>query len=637
MMLGYGARMGANRFQPVRIAVTFSRIYRKAMKATKTLADYLFGWDAPSEEIRAKLVEHRHGSTRIPVIFANILVAGAVTGTLWQMKPHGLLLGWLAGVTCIALLIAQSIASYARKKSEHTAQYWAYRLSLGGLLNGTVWGIGALLLFDPATPSINILMIGVICGMTAGTVMTSFAIPGSAYAYLIPAILLSMLMPLTQGSFVDHAMALLWVPYLAVMVILTRSAHKALAQSIILSYENARLAMNLAVAKERAERLARAKSDFLAVMSHEIRTPMHGMLGVAELLSNTHLDPKQKMYLEHLRGAGEYLSQLLNNILDFSKIEAEKLVLNEAPFSLTDLVGEVVGLFSLQAHRKGLIFEAIFPDNVAPLWLGDSHRLKQVFINLLGNAFKFTEFGSIKLEITADGHSDDKTCFRFRVIDTGPGISPDLISTLFDPFTQETSSPSHNYGGTGLGLAISKRLVDAMGGQLTVESKVGHGSEFSFTLLLAPADLSDLPAVAKLPLDEGAALPPARILLADDSPFNRLVVQGFLAETPCTIDEAEDGQQAVQMYQHTAYDIVLMDMRMPVMTGIDAVRNIRSWEADQHRKPSMIIMLTASVFDSDRIAVMAAGCNEILTKPVQKETLIRLLRKNADGQIAATA
>lgn len=599
--------------------------------------DHLFGWDAHRVEIKATLLEHRYRATRLPVLLSNVLVAGVVTAVLWEMKSHTLLLGWLGGVTVIALLLAWSMRYYARHKSEHPPYYWALRFMLGALANGVAWGIGALLLFDPATPTSNILMVGVICGMTAGTVVTSYAIPGSAYAYLIPAILLSMYMPLTRGDFADHTLALLWLPYLAIMVLLTRSAHHDLAKSIKLSFENAQLAENLAAAKERAEQLAQAKSDFLAVMSHEIRTPMHGMLGIAEVLSTTNLDPKQKMLLEHLRGAGEYLSQLLNNILDFSKIEAEKLLLNEGPFSLADLVREIVDMFTLQASKKGVEFLVIFPDNAAPHWRGDSHRLKQVLINLLGNAFKFTEQGSIRLEVNIVGHDHDQSRFNFRVIDTGPGISSAQVSTIFDPFTQETPSVSQIYGGSGLGLAISKRLVEAMGGTLAVESRVGHGSEFSFELPLAPADHIVLPAAATHQPDENAALLPVRILLADDSHFNRIVVREFLAGTPCTIDEAENGRDAVQMYQDECHDIVLMDMHMPEMNGIDAVRRIRAWEAEQQCNPAMIIMLTASVFDNDRVAVMAAGCNELLTKPVHKATLMNLLRQNADSTSAALA
>lgn len=601
------------------------------MKSRLNHIDHLFGWDAHRVEIKTTLVDHRYGATRLPVLFSNVLVAGVVTAVLWEMKSHTLLLGWLGGVTVIALLLAWSMRYYARHKAEHPPYYWALRFMLGALANGMVWGIGALLLFDPATPTSNILMVGVICGMTAGTVVTSYAIPGAVYAFLAPAILLSMYMPLTRGGFIDHTLALLWLPYLAIMVILTRTAHEGLAKSIKLSFENAQLAENLAAAKERAEQLARAKSDFLAVMSHEIRTPMHGMLGIAEVLSTTNLDPKQKMFLEHLRGAGEYLSQLLNNILDFSKIEAEKLVLNDGTFSLADLVREIVDLFTLQASRKGLEFVVIFPDNVAPHWRGDSHRLKQVLINLLGNAFKFTEQGSIRFEVSITGHDHGQSRFNFRVIDTGPGISSAILATIFDPFTQETPSVSRIYGGSGLGLAISKRLVEAMGGTLAVESRVGHGSEFSFELPLAPADHAVLPTAATHQPDENAGMPPVRILLADDSHFNRIVVREFLAGTPCIIDEAENGRDAVQLYQDECHDIVLMDMHMPEMNGIDAVRRIRAWEAEQQRKPAMIIMLTASVFDNDRVAVMAAGCNELLTKPVQKETLMNCLRQNADS------
>lgn len=605
------------------------------MKSPLPFAERLFAWDAPNTEIQTELLQHRHRATRLQVTFSNILVAGVVTAVMWGMKPHGLLLGWLAAITAVALLLAWSMADYGRHNARHPPRYWALRFLLGAFLNGVAWGSGALLLFDPAAPTGNILMVGVICGITAGAVVTSFAIPGSTYAFLLPAILLSMIMPLTQGSFAEHTLALLWIPYLAIMITLTRSAHRGLAQSIKLSHENERLAKKLAAAKEHAEQLARAKSNFLAVMSHEIRTPMHGMLGIAEVLSTTPLNKRQQLFLGHLRRAGEYLAQLLNNILDFSKIEAEKLELNEGVFSLAELVDEVIGLFELQAVQKGVVLTATLPDSLAPYWRGDAHRLKQVLINLLGNAMKFTERGGVTLAVGSTGSGDGRGRFCFRVIDTGPGIPPDRLAVIFDPFTQENASVSQEHGGTGLGLAISKRLVEAMGGELAVESRVDHGSTFSFELWLTEEGVTT-PIGAAASLESAGAMPPARILLVDDSPFNRLVVKEFLRDTPCTLDEAENGLEAVQLFQRGSYEIVLMDMRMPGIGGIEAVRRIRAWETQQQRKPALIIMLTASVFESDRIAVMAAGCNELLTKPMQKATLLRLLRSSTESATAAT-
>jgi signal transduction histidine kinase/CheY-like chemotaxis protein len=597
--------------------------------------DRIFGWDAPTEEVKARLVEHRHGTIRMQLIAANVLVACVIISALWHQKPHGLLLTWLGAVACVATMLAFSMAYYARHRGEHPARVWALRFTLGAFANGVVWGLGAFLFYDPAMPAENMLMIGVICGMTAANAVTSFAIPASAYAYLAPAMLLSMVMPLTRGSTIDQTLALLWIPYFGILVLLTRAAHRGLTHSVKLSFENVHLAERLAAAKEQAERLSRAKSEFLAVMSHEIRTPMHGMLGIAELLANTELDRKQQLYLEHLRGAGEYLSQLLNNVLDFSKIDADKLVLNPADFSLTDLVADVACLFSLQASRKGLAFETRFPD-AGPLLHGDPQRLKQVLVNIVGNAFKFTEIGVVTLQITTTPRDDGGSQVAFSVTDTGPGISPEVLPTLFEPFTQDNFAETHHYGGTGLGLAISKRLVGAMGGTLTVESRIGTGSTFSFTIPFGPA-LSTAPAPLIPPKEDVLPLLNARVLLTDDAALNRLVVREFLANTGCTVDEAEDGAQALARFREAPYDVVLMDMRMPVMDGLESVRRIRVWEAEHQLRPAIIVMLTASAFDSDRVAVMAAGCNALLQKPVQKAALLRLLSKNFQKGAPASA
>lgn len=603
------------------------------MSPSLALAMRLPGWDAPNKEIEARLVALRHQATTLPLLLTNGLVAAIVAAALWNMKSHPLLLAWVCGITAVALLIAWNMHYYRRAGQSHSPLHWALRFMAGAFINGTAWGLGALLFFDTAAPMANILMVGVICGMTAATVMTSFAIPGSAYAFLLPAILLSMGMPLIHGSSTEFALALLWLPYLAILVTLTRSAHKGLAESIRLHHENEQLAKNLAVARDQAERLARIKADFLAIMSHEIRTPMHGMLGVAELLSATGLAPQQKLYVDHLRAAGDYLAQLINNILDFSKFEAEKVVLSNAPFSLSALNNELTALFSPEVAKRGITLLAHAEEDLAPYYLGDVYRLKQVLINLIGNAVKFTAQGVVSLSITSPRIEANTTFVEFRVQDSGMGIPSHQLDTIFEPFVQ-ADSMLQQHGGTGLGLAISQRLVRAMGGELRVESHPGRGSLFFFTLPLNPVQLPQQGNTTSKKYGDMPELPPFRVLLVDDSPLNRLVVREFLKECTGNLDEAESGEEAVQKYRQGKYDIVLIDMRMPGMDGVEAVRQIRAEESRRQTSPAYIIMLTATVFERERFAVLEAGCNELLTKPIPKEALLQLLRKYAHATSA---
>ncbi|MGO9449877.1 MAG: PAS domain S-box protein [Candidatus Binataceae bacterium] len=528
---------------------------------------------------------------------------------------------------------------------------------------------------------------------------------------------------------------------------------------------------DLIAAREAALAASRAKSEFLSSMSHEIRTPMNALLGMADLLAETPVSPEQRRYVETLVNNGNALLELINSILDLAKIESGRLSLERAPFDLYDLVEKAAETLAMRAHEKNLeIIVRIAPTVRADL-IGDSLRLRQILINLIGNAIKFTEAGEVQVSVEPDGTSDNPGCLRFSVADTGIGIAPDNLPTLFSAFTQADSSTTRKYGGSGLGLAIVERLVGMMGGRVSAESKLGEGSIFSFTARFDPQTKSEPPRAlpdlngtsvlvvddsancrhslsevlarcgaavteavsgndaletcaasmregrrfdalvvdARMPAlsgfetaermiaidvprqtimmmlcadnlnqdisklksigidawllkpvgqsnllvsvgaavesmrprtpastidnraatarDNGAILDrPLRILLADDSPDNRLLVQTYLRNTPYSVDEAENGNIAVEKFVANRYDLVLMDIQMPEVDGYSATRAIRRWEQKHNLPRTAILALTASALEENVRATREAGCDLHVTKPVKKNTLLQAIR-----------
>ena len=398
--------------------------------------------------------------------------------------------------------------------------------------------------------------------------------------------------------------------------------------------ERKRVEMELKQAKATAESASRTKSDFLASMSHEIRTPMNAIMGIADLLAKTSLTPEQDKYVQVFRRAGDNLLNLINDILDLSKVEASQLELERTGFTLTDHLEKVIEMVASRAQEKGLVLVYEIAPSVPIALLGDPTRLRQVLLNLIGNAVKFTESGEVSLRVTLDQDSAAAPVLHFTVSDTGIGISREKLNSVFERFTQADSSTTRRFGGSGLGLTICKRLVELMGGRIWVESVVDKGSVFSF---IVPFEIwRDAPEGTSEPIDIDPELPltALRILLAEDSPDNCMITIAYLQDTPYRLQIAETGASACEMFAAGHFDLVLMDRQMPVMDGLTATRKMRAWERANNRAPVPIIALTASALKGDREMCMAAGCTAFLTKPIKQEVLLRTIR---DYSAAAAA
>ncbi len=673
----------------------------------------------------------------------------AVCVVFWPLVPHWKPIALVAAFAVATLGYRRLFHGYAAaERTPDETPIWARQYVALSIITGSLWGLAGWWFTVWAAPVESIFMGLLLLTMVTSTMANRALYPLAYYAYAIPLATPITAAYLLQGSRVSFATGVGAIIYVVCLMLWSGTLHRSYYETIGLRHENSTLVKELRAAYQEAEAGSRAKSEFLATVSHELRTPLNGILGMSELLLSTRLDAQQQKYAATVRDSGEALLTIINDILDFTKFETGKIDIRLSEVNVVQVLENVVDLFAMRAHAKGLeIVSYVAPDLPASIRT-DEGRLRQVLVNLIGNAIKFTSGGGIRCEAQSAVDDAGQRLIRFAVIDTGIGFHPAMGEKIFDPFVQGDSSISRRYGGTGLGLAISRRLVTALGGRIGAESTPGSGSQFWFTLSLGPGDAasSSRPSLADVRVliagcdaltaealyrqigdwdgaatvtatvaaartavtgaansvspfttillseaamhkeaaesaelvknaaclsspvqlillcragDESAGRPimneggpilslpihrdhlfealrnpsrPAgdstaakgaprslRILLADDASVNRTIGVVALAQVGHQVDVVADGAQAVEAVRRCSYDLILMDVDMPVLDGIEAARRIRALPG-----VARVPILALSAYSSEEFAAQCreAGMDGYIEKPVRPDQLL---------------
>jgi len=480
-------------------------------------------------------------------------------------------------------------------------QRLGYLASMAG--SSLVWSALAVLSWLEGGEAFRLAAMAILAGLMVHAQGFSFRSPPALAALGAAPATLWFALPVGFGGYTGLPLVTLTVG-LAMLLLYVAASARA----------NIRTAAALAEAQRSAEAANEAKSAFLAMMSHELRTPMNGVLGMARALQRTSLDPRQQGYVDTILRSGDGLLAILNDVLDISKIEAGRMDLEVAAFDLKALGDQAVELWSETAAAKGLALACGAEPDLPELVLGDETRVRQVVLNLVSNALKFTDRGGVSIKLRAAPGADGDGGVEIVVTDTGIGMTPEQVGALFRPYAQADSSTARRYGGTGLGLAICRKLTSMMGGEISAMSDLGQGSAFRVWLPLPAAEA--VPDEAEAP--EG--LPALRILVADDNPINQAVARAVLEAAGAVVEVVADGAQALERLRVEAFDLVLMDVHMPIMDGVEAVGRLRDGQAGRADVP--VVALTADAMPGEESRLKALGFDALQHKPVQPAALI---------------
>jgi signal transduction histidine kinase/DNA-binding NarL/FixJ family response regulator len=583
-------------------------------------------------------------------IFGGLAVAVLVALYFWNTLPPVVLAVWLVPAVLINLCRWWLVHRFDRqiRTGEPTVAQtssWRKRYIVTLTLVGLIAGLGTFMIEFHLSTSGQFFAVAILCAIVTVNLMTSVASLWALVSFQVSLLLPSVVFFLFFVK--DPFGVLLAVVLVAMSVILGVTARRfngILYRSLELRFANTELVGRLRQATLEAQGLAataneanRAKSEFLANISHEIRTPMNAVVGTAHLLADTELSSEQDEYIGIIHQSADSLLTIINDILDHARIEAKKLVLESREIDIRSLLESILSTLSLRSDHKGLALTSHIAPEVPRLLHGDPNRLRQILVNLLGNAIKFTDAGSVTVGVGAEGESSGRVSLRFDIQDTGIGIAQDQMARLFDAFTQVDSSSTRRHGGTGLGLTISKQLVELMDGRIGVKSVVGEGSTFWFTLDLDKR----APQRQARTVDESPTAPTlgsigdrrrqARVLVAEDDPTSQLVIVRTLEKLGLWVDAVTNGEEAIGALTAESYDLVLMDVQMPRMDGIEATITVRDLDSGVLNHHVPIIAMTAHAMKEHRQQCLAAGMNAFVSKPVQPDELLYTIERQLYG------
>ena len=563
---------------------------------------------------------------------------------------------WALGLGTLQLVRVWHIRHFLKTPEEqrgdcvfHVKVFW-----LLGSLSTLTWSAALMFFYNPVTDTFFVVYAFITAGI-ACVAISSLAYVPNTYPIFVTIILFPLsLFFYARGGLENLFLGTTVLAFIGFGTVLSRRLRRNVTRSISLELANTELAATLqrennkaevlnaeltrevekreqtehelTVALEEVEAASKAKSDFLAVVSHEIRTPMNGILGMLDLVTDSDLNKLQRDYLDTANRSAETLLRLLNDLLDFSKSDQGGLKLEQTAFQLRETVEEICSLMAGRAKKKGLGFSFTWDDR-APEWVsGDPVRFRQIVGNLLSNAVKFTEKGEVSVSLSEVKREGDLIRFGFEIIDTGIGIEPEALETLFEPFTQADVSMTRKYGGTGLGLAISKQLIELMGGTIEVTSEVRGGSHFSFNIVLGEPGAYEIERKLDRSDDIGGQdYFVGKVLVVEDDPVNQRVIRLLLERLGLEIQIADNGQSGLDYATHDVWDLIFMDCQMPILDGISATQQIRAYERKHGLSHTPIVALTANAKDSDRRACKAAGMDDFLAKPVRRPELSGVL------------
>ncbi|WP_127469841.1 ATP-binding protein [Thiomicrorhabdus aquaedulcis] len=558
----------------------------------------------------------------------NFGVASLLTLILAQFTPSLTLWLWFAFMALVSVARLLIGFNFAKKIEKHYQPSYNKLMFALVVLTALGWGVSALLFIDSNNPLTNAYITIALAGIVAGSTASLIPIKHYFYSFLLIILIPVLLVYSTMGEMANYLFAVMILVFILFMLRNGKLFNQNITKNLELLYENNQLIENLHIQKNKALEASMLKSQFLANMSHEIRTPMNAIIGFIHLLKEEETEPKKVNYLNTVIEASQNLLNIINDILDFSKIESNQMMLEQKAFNPQIEVQNCLDLFASRFNTKHIKTTLIVNNNVPEYAVSDAFRIKQILNNLLSNAVKFSpEYSEITVEIT---YQLATQTLHISVKDQGIGIAPEKQSSIFNAFIQADASTTRKYGGTGLGLAISTKLTKLLGGDISVQSELGLGSQFTFSVV-APISSNDTlkkthTSTIKMPTQLAG-----HVLIVEDNIINQKLLTTLLKKVGLTSEVANDGLEAVEAFKNQTnnqtFNIILMDENMPNLSGIEATQRIRQLEKTQNLPPMPIIAVTANAMEGDSIQFLTHGLNEYLTKPINVPLLYSLLER----------